>query len=104
MLVPSRVRLFAISWTVTHEAPLFMEFSRQEYYSGVPFSSPEDLPNPGIKHGCPTLQANSLLSEPPGKPHEIHEHMLNIGQDFSFPAFRGRTFTEERDNQKTRTS
>ena len=102
VLVPSHVRLFAISGTVTHEAPLFMEFSRQEYYSGVPFSSPEDLPNPGIKPGSPTLQANSLLSEPPGKPHEIQEHMLNIGHNFSFPAFRGRTFTEEQDNQKTR--
>ena len=95
VLIPSHVLLFATSWTVTHEAPLFMDFSRQEYYSGVPFSSPGDLPNPGIKPRSPALQANSLPSEPQEKPHEIHEHMLNIGQNFSFPAFRGRTFTEE---------
>ena len=45
-----------------------MEFSRQEFWSGLPFSFPGDLPNPGIKPGSPTLQADSLLSEPPGKP------------------------------------
>ena len=47
---------------------LSMEFSRQEYWSGLSFPSPGDLPNPGIKLGSPTLQADSLLSEPPGKP------------------------------------
>ena len=45
-----------------------MEFSRQEYWSGLPFHSPEDLPNPGIKPESPALQADSLPSEPPGKP------------------------------------
>ena len=45
-----------------------MKFSRQEYWSGLPFPSPGDLPNPGIKPGSPTLQADSLLSEPPEKP------------------------------------
>ena len=45
-----------------------MEFSRQEYWSGLPFSSPGDLPNPGIKPGSPALQADTLPSEPPGKP------------------------------------
>ena len=45
-----------------------MEFSRQEYWSGLPFPSPGDLPNPEIKPRFPTLQAGSLLSEPPGKP------------------------------------
>ena len=44
------------------------EFSTQEYWSGVPFPSPGDLPNPGIEPGSPALQADSLLSEPPGKP------------------------------------
>ena len=48
-------------------APLFMEFSRQEYWSGLPFPSPGDLPNLGIKPRSPALQADSLLSEPPGK-------------------------------------
>ena len=50
------------------QLPLSMEFSRQEYWSGVPFPSPGDLSNPGIKPGSSALQADSLLSEPPGKP------------------------------------
>ena len=45
----SRVRLFATPWTVTYQAPLSMEFSRQEYWSGLPFPSPGDLPDPGIE-------------------------------------------------------
>ena len=45
-----------------------MEFSRQEYWSGLPFPSPGDLPNPGIEPGSPTLQADALPSEPPGVP------------------------------------
>ena len=45
-----------------------MEFSRQEYWSGLPFPSPGDLPNPEIEPGSPALQADALLSEPPGKP------------------------------------
>ena len=52
---------------VAHQAPLFMEFSRQEYWSGSPFPSPGDLLNPGIKPGSPALQADYLLSESPGK-------------------------------------
>ena len=57
----------ATQWTVAHHAPLSMGFSRQEYWSGVPFPSPEDLPYPGIEPRSPTLQVNSLPSEPPGK-------------------------------------
>ena len=49
----SRVRLFATPWTVAHQAPLSMGFSRQEYWSGLPFPSPGNLPNPGIKLGLP---------------------------------------------------
>ena len=60
--------LFAASWTASCQAPLSMEFSRQEYWSGLPFPSLGDLPNPGIRLGSPTVQANSLQSEPPGKP------------------------------------
>ena len=52
----------------SHEAPPPMGFSRQEYWSGLPFPSPGDLPNPGIEPGSPTLQADTLTSEPPGKP------------------------------------
>jgi len=47
-----------------------MGFSRQGYWSGLPFPSPEDLPDPGIEPMSPTLQADALLSEPPGKPYE----------------------------------
>ena len=61
----SRVRLFATPWTVAYQAPLSMGFSRQECWSGLPFPSPGDLPDPGIEPGSPTLQADALPSEPP---------------------------------------
>ena len=64
----SRVRLFATLWSVAYQAPPSLGFSRQEYWSGLPFPSPGDLPNPGIKPGSPVLQADALPSEPPGKP------------------------------------
>ena len=64
----SCVRLFATLWTVAHQAPPPMGFSKEEYWSGLPFPSPWDLPNPGIKPRSPTLQADTLTSEPPGKP------------------------------------
>ena len=65
----SHVWLFATSWTVAFQAPLFMEFSRQEYWSGLPFSSPGDLPNPRIKPTSPVapeLQVDSSPLEPSG--------------------------------------
>ena len=55
-------------WTVAHQAPPSMGFSRQEYWRGLPFPSPGDLPNPGMKPRSPTLQAYALTSAPPGKP------------------------------------
>ena len=63
----SRVRLFVTPQTVAYQAPLSMGFSRQESWSGLPFPSPGDLPNPGIKLGSPALQTDALPSEPPGK-------------------------------------
>ena len=54
---------FASSWTIANQAPLSMGFSRQEYWSGLPFPTPGDLPNPGIEPRSPALQADSLLSE-----------------------------------------
>ena len=63
----SRGQLFATPWTVA-QAPPSMEFSRQEYWSGLPFSSPGDLPNPGIEPSSPALQTDALPSEPPAKP------------------------------------
>ena len=64
----SRVWLFATPWTVTYQAPPSMGFSRQEYWSVLPFPSPGDLPDPGIEQVSPTFQADALTSEPPGKP------------------------------------
>ena len=60
----------AIPWTVAYQAPPSMGFSRQEYWSGLPFPSPGDLPNPGIEPGSPALETDALPSEPPGKPTE----------------------------------
>ena len=60
--------LSATQGTVAHQLPPSMEFSRQEYWSGLPFLSPGDLPNPGIEPWSPALPADTLPSEPPGKP------------------------------------
>ena len=64
----SRIQLVVTPWTLARQPPLSMGFSRQEYWSGLPFSFPGDFPNPGFEPGSPTLQADSLPSEPPGKP------------------------------------
>ena len=66
----SRVQLFATPWIVACLSPLSMGFSRQEYWSGLPFPSPGDLPDPVIEPRSPILQAGSLPSEPPGKPRQ----------------------------------
>ena len=58
-------------WTLAHQVPPSMEFSRQGYWSGLPFSSPGDFPDPGIEPETPALQADSLLTELPGKPWEL---------------------------------
>ena len=61
-----RVQLFVTPWTVTYQITLTMGFPRQECWSGLPFSSPGDLPDPGIKPRSPVLQVDALPSEPPG--------------------------------------
>ena len=63
----SHAQLFVTPWTVAYQAPPSMGFSRQEYWSGLPFPSPGDLPDPGIEPRSPTFQADALTSEPPGK-------------------------------------
>ena len=63
-----RIWLCATPWTVAHQTPPSMGFPRQEYWNGLPFPSPGDLPNPGIKPRSPALQADALPSEPPGNP------------------------------------
>ena len=69
--VLSHVQHLAIPWIVAHQAPLSIGFSRQEHWSRLPCPSPGDLPDPGIQPGSPVLQADSLLSEPPGKPNSF---------------------------------
>ena len=75
----SRVRLFETPWTVAYQAPPSMGFSRQEYWSGLPFPSPGDLPDPGIKSGSPALEADALTSEPLGKPNRQINKWNRIG-------------------------
>ena len=75
MKLLSCVRLFATPGTVAYRAPLSMGFSGQGYWSGLPFPSPEDLPDPGIEPRSPTLQVDALPSEPPGKP--VNSHPIN---------------------------
>ena len=73
----SRVWIFATPWTVAHQAPPSMEVSRQEYWSGLPFPSPGDFPDPGIEPGSTALQADALPSELQGSPN-IEMWMLFI--------------------------
>ena len=62
-LVAKSCPTLAIPWTVACQAPLSMRFSRQEYWDGLPFPSPGDLPDPIIEPGSPALQADSLLTK-----------------------------------------
>ena len=86
----SRVQLFATLWTIAHQAPPSIKFSRQEYWSGLPFPSPGDLPDPGAEPGSPTLQADALLSEPLGKPHSGGLH--NYKSPFMFKEKKHKTY------------
>ena len=78
----SSVWLFATPWTVAYQAPPSMGFSRQEYWSGLPFPSPGDLPDPGIEPGSPTSRADVLTSEPPGKPLKWQRTLANYLSEF----------------------
>src|SRR5574340_945194 len=84
----SHVQLCVTLWTIACQAPLSTGFSRQEYWSGLPFLSPGDLPNPGIEPGSPELQADSLPSEPPGKPkispNYLPKNSFQINQQMGF--------------------
>ena len=64
LVTKSQVLLFETPWTIIHQAPLSMEFSRQEYWSGLPFPSPGDLPDLEIEPRSPAMQEDSLPSEP----------------------------------------
>ena len=80
----SHVPLFATLWTVAYQAPPSMGFSRQEYWSGLPFPSPGDLPDLGIKPGSPALEADALTSEPPGYVTITQYHCIMIGQQKNY--------------------
>ena len=77
----SRVQLSATPWTVAYQAPQSMEFSRQEYFSGFPFPSSGDLPNPGIKLASPALAGGFFNTVPPGKLVDAVEVMLGTKQE-----------------------
>ena len=77
----SRVQLFVIPWTVVYQASLSMGFSRPEYWSGLPFPSPGDLPDLGIELMSPALQADALPSEPPGKPFNSVQYSHSVISD-----------------------
>ena len=78
-----------IPWTATYQAPPSMGFSRQEYWSGLPFPSTGDLPNPGIKSVSSAFQSDALTSEPPGKPiinkREINILSQGLNKSYLFP-------------------
>ena len=78
----SRVPLFAILWTVAHHFPLSVGFCRQEYWTELLCSSPGDLPNPRIKPALPVLPADSLPTEPPGKP--ITQAVGGLNWDYNY--------------------
>ena len=64
-------------WAIAYQAAPSIGFSRQEYWSGLPFPSPGDLPDSGIEPGSPALQADTLTSEPPGKPSHVVKVIVN---------------------------
>ena len=83
------VQFCVISWTVTRQAPLSTGFSRQEYWSGLPFPSAGDLPYPGIKPRSPASQADPLTSEPPRKPKmaivSLYQSIVTLNINVSNP-------------------
>ena len=77
----SHVQLFVTLWTVAHQASLSMVFFRQEYWSGLPFPSPEDLPSSQMEPVSPALKVDSLPAEPLGKPTGIKTDLSINGMD-----------------------
>ena len=80
MCVVSRDRLFVTQWAVAHWASLSMGFSSLEYWSGLPFPCPRDLPDPGIDPTSPELTRGFFTTEPPGKPLRIKRKILFQGE------------------------
>ena len=87
----SDAHLRVTPWTVAHQAPLSMGFSRQEYWSGLPFPSPGDLPDPGIEPmslTSPSLTGGFFITEPPGNPMNLKVWILILSLN-SFPVLLG---------------
>ena len=78
---------FATPWTIAYQSSPFLEFSRQGFWAGLPFPSPGYLPDPGIEPRSPELQADTLLSEPPGKPHGLYSPWNSPGQNVEWVTF-----------------
>ena len=90
----SHVRFFVTLWTVAHQAPLSMGFPRQQYWSGLPFPPPGDLPDPGIKSGAPALQVD-LLTEPPCVAPHLPRMSPNVTQPWQEPGTPIRLYSHE---------
>ena len=94
----SRVQLFETPWIVDYQVPPSLGFSRQEYWSGLPFPSPQDLPNPGIEPGSLTLQADTLPSEPPGKSLDLKYWFPKLFNQVNFAPYQSILYTSARDD------
>ena len=81
MKLLTRVQLFVTPWTVAYQPPLSMRFSRQQYWSGLPFPSPADLPNPGIEPGSPALQTDAIRLSHQGSP--LRDQFSSLRYQFS---------------------
>ena len=81
----NHVQLFAIPWTILYQAPPSMGFSRQEYWSGLPFPFPRYFPDPGIEPRSPALQADALPSEPPGRRTPAECPIIQLNSDTIYP-------------------
>ena len=101
MKLLSRVRLFATPWTAAYQAPPSVGFSRQECWSGLPFPSPGNLPDPGIEPGSPSLQVDALPSEPLGKPQVVVKYFEQILQTSDYIVLKRRYRSLERSWQES---
>ena len=97
MRVLNHVQLFETPWTVAFQAPLSVEFSRQEYWSGLPFPPPGDLYHPGIKPASPASPALASPLAPPGKPISIQKASYKLGIMVAFREKKKKNW-ENKDN------
>ena len=81
----SHVRLFGTPWTVAHQAPLCMRFSRQEYWIGLLFPPPGDLADPGVEPASPALAGEFFITEPPGKPAKTSSQQIEQQMQGALP-------------------